>query len=116
MGRNIELPDEMPRGVAAVVTAEWPGGRWRSFAFDDEGDARAQCRVLRGLGCNVRLERVELVAVYFADDDGTEKLRRREREAYEAFVDAPWPLADRLLCEWLDAWRELREAREEGEA
>lgn len=116
MGRNIELPDEMPRGVAAVVTAEWPGGRWRSLAFDDEGDARAQCRVLRGLGCNVRLERVELVAVYFADGDGTERLRRREREAYEAFLAADWRTAAERLGEWLDAWRELRGAREEGEA
>lgn len=39
-----------------------------------------------------------------------EELERREREAYEAFIDAPWPLADRLLHEWLDAHRALREA------
>ena len=41
------------------------------------------------------------------------ELRRREREAYRCFEDADWKMANALLDEWLDAYRELRDA--EGE-
>lgn len=43
-----------------------------------------------------------------------EELERREREAFERFEKADWKTADRCLNEWLDAWRELRGATEEG--
>ena len=114
MGRNIELPDEMPRGVEAVVSFEDSDGVWRSVAFDEAGDAWRLLHRLGNRGRHARLERVELVAVYFADDDGTEALRRREREAFERFRAADWRTAGERLGEWLDAWRALRD--EEGEA
>lgn len=42
-----------------------------------------------------------------------EELRNRERVAYERFMSADWKTADMRLNEWLDAYRELRDA--EGE-
>ena len=41
-----------------------------------------------------------------------EKLRERERAAYERFEDADWKTADKRLHEWLDAYRELCDAEE----
>ena len=82
MGKSIELPDEMSRGVEAVVSFEDGDGVWRSVAFDEAGDAWRLLHRLGDRGRHARLERVELVAEYFADD-GVEKLRRREREAIE---------------------------------
>lgn len=113
MGRNIELPDEMPRGVAAVVSFEDGDGVWRSVAFDEAGDAWRLLHGLGNMGRHARLERVELVAEYSADDV-LEGPHRREREAYERFMAADWRTAGERLDEWLDAWRALREATEEG--
>lgn len=40
-----------------------------------------------------------------------EELEKRERDAYEAFVEADWMHADMRLNEWLDAAHELNEAK-----
>ncbi len=40
-----------------------------------------------------------------------EELERRERDAYEAFMEADWMHADMRLNEWLDAAHELNEAK-----
>lgn len=40
-----------------------------------------------------------------------EALERRERDAYEAFMEADWMHADMRLNEWLDAAHELNEAK-----
>ena len=40
-----------------------------------------------------------------------EELEKRERDAYEAFMDADWAHADMRLNEWLDAAHELNEAK-----
>ena len=55
-----------------------------------------------------------MVREYNKEDTMTdiEELERREREAYEAFIAADWRTAAERLGEWLDAWCELREARE----
>lgn len=115
MGRNIELP-EMPNGFAAVVSWEGEDGSGHSRTFGDGGDAWALFHRLRELGRHVRMVRVEVAAECFADPDGArrEALGRREREAYEAFLRADWRAAGERLGEWLDAWRELRDATEEG--
>lgn len=115
---KIELP-EMEHGHAAVVSCEEDDGRWESVAFEgeDEGCAWTLMRQLGAMGCHARLVRVELAAEFMGD--GRRRLReleRREREAYEALRDADGLHADARLGEWLDAWRELRGAREEGEA
>lgn len=39
-----------------------------------------------------------------------EELEKRERDAYEAFMEADWMHADVRLNEWLDAAHELNEA------
>lgn len=39
-----------------------------------------------------------------------EELKKRERDAYEAFMEADWMHADMRLNEWLDAAHELNEA------
>ena len=39
-----------------------------------------------------------------------EELEKRERDAYEAFMEADWMHADMRLNEWLDAAHELNEA------
>ena len=39
-----------------------------------------------------------------------EELEKRERDAYEAFMEADWMHADMRLNERLDAFRELSEA------
>lgn len=39
-----------------------------------------------------------------------EELEMRERDAYEAFMEADWMHADMHLSEWLDAAHELYEA------
>lgn len=39
-----------------------------------------------------------------------EKLKKRERDAYEAFMKADWMHAGMRLNEWLDAAHELNEA------
>lgn len=38
-----------------------------------------------------------------------EELEKRERDAYEAFMEADWMHADMRLNEWLDAAHELNE-------
>ena len=40
-----------------------------------------------------------------------EELEKRERDAYEAFMEADWMHADMRLNEWLDAAHELNEAK-----
>ena len=40
-----------------------------------------------------------------------EELEKRERAAYEAFMEADWMHADMRLNEWLDAAHELNEAK-----
>ena len=40
-------------------------------------------------------------------------LEQNEREAYRRFMDADWKNADMRLNEWLDAYRELRDAKGE---
>lgn len=40
-----------------------------------------------------------------------EELEKRERDAYEAFMEADWVHADMRLNEWLDAAHELNEAK-----
>jgi hypothetical protein len=40
-----------------------------------------------------------------------EELEKRERDAYEAFMEADWMRADMRLNEWLDAAHELNEAK-----
>lgn len=40
-----------------------------------------------------------------------EELEKRERDAYEAFMEADWMHADVRLNEWLDAAHELNEAK-----
>ncbi|WP_329738154.1 hypothetical protein [Collinsella sp. CM84Y_54] len=40
-----------------------------------------------------------------------EELEKRERDAYEAFMEADWMHADMRLSEWLDAVLELNEAK-----
>lgn len=40
-----------------------------------------------------------------------EELEKRERDAYEAFMEADWAHADMRLNEWLDAAHELNEAK-----
>lgn len=40
-----------------------------------------------------------------------EELEKRERDAYEAFMEADWTHADMRLNEWLDAAHELNEAK-----
>lgn len=40
-----------------------------------------------------------------------EELEKRERDAYEAFMEADWMNADMRLNEWLDAAHELNEAK-----
>ena len=40
-----------------------------------------------------------------------EELEKRERDAYEAFMEADWMHADTRLNEWLDAAHELTEAK-----
>lgn len=39
------------------------------------------------------------------------ELEKRERDAYEAFMEADWMHADMRLNEWLDAVHELNEAK-----
>ncbi len=39
-----------------------------------------------------------------------EELKKRERDAYKAFIEADWKHADIYLNEWLDVCRELDEA------
>lgn len=40
-----------------------------------------------------------------------EEFEKRERDAYEAFMEADWMHADMRLNEWLDAAHELNEAK-----
>lgn len=40
-----------------------------------------------------------------------EELEKRERDAYEAFIEADWMHADMRLHEWLDAAHEFNEAK-----
>ena len=40
-----------------------------------------------------------------------EELEKRERDAYQAFMEADWMHADMRLNEWLDAAHELNEAK-----
>lgn len=40
-----------------------------------------------------------------------EELEKRERDAYEAFMEADWMHADMRLNEWLNAAHELSEAK-----
>lgn len=40
-----------------------------------------------------------------------EELEKRERDAYEAFMEADWMHADMRLNGWLDAAHELNEAK-----
>lgn len=40
-----------------------------------------------------------------------EELEKRERDAYEAFMEADWMHADMRLNEWLDAAHEFNEAK-----
>lgn len=40
-----------------------------------------------------------------------EELEKRERDAYEAFMEADWMHTDMRLNEWLDAAHELNEAK-----
>lgn len=40
-----------------------------------------------------------------------EELEKRERDAYETFMEADWMHADMRLNEWLDAAHELNEAK-----
>lgn len=40
-----------------------------------------------------------------------EELEKRERDAYEAFMEADWMHSDMRLNEWLDAAHELNEAK-----
>lgn len=38
-----------------------------------------------------------------------EELKKRERDAYKAFMEADWTHADMRMNEWLDAAHELNE-------
>lgn len=40
-----------------------------------------------------------------------EELEKRERDAYEVFMEADWMHADMRLNEWLDAAHELNEVK-----
>lgn len=40
-----------------------------------------------------------------------DELEKRERDAYEAFMEADWMHADMRLNKWLDAAHELNEAK-----
>lgn len=114
---------EMPEGfrAEAIVTFEDAGGAERPVAFGDADEARVFMRLCGALDLTCRLDRTYTAEVHFASggramdpedppSDTAEALGRREREAYEAFLRADWRTADERLGEWLDAWRELREA------
>ena len=40
-----------------------------------------------------------------------DELEKRERDAYEAFMEADWAHADTRLNEWLDAAHDINEAK-----
>lgn len=114
---------EMPEGfrTEAIVTVTCRDGGKRVIAFREADEARAFTHLCRVLDLTYQLDLTYTKEISYASggramdpedppSDPAEALRRREREAYEAFLRADWRTAGERLGEWFDAWRELRGA------